>query len=93
MGIFVSILYWLGGLFLLSILMVSVYRLLTEIRELSRELSREPIRVTATMHTREIPFETVIVPIHSITNVTTQETSDTITVSSNESFSIKLNKY
>lgn len=84
MGIFVSILYWLGGLLLLSILMVSVYRLLTEIRELSRDPTRDPIRVSATLHTREIPFETVVVPIRSI--------SDAITVSSNESCSIKLNK-
>ena len=63
-------------LFLLSLLVVSVYRLLT--------VNREPIRVTATLHTREIPFETVVVPIRSI--------SDEITVSSNESCSIKLNK-
>ena len=64
-------------LFLLSILVVSVYRLLT--------INREPIRVTATLHTLEIPFETVVVPIHSI--------SQAITVSSAESCSIKLNRY
>ena len=64
-------------LFLLSLLVVSVYRLLT--------INREPIRVTATLHTLEIPFETVVVPIHSI--------SQAITVSSAESCSIKLNRY
>ena len=85
MDILASIVYWLFGVCLVSTLVVSVYRLFTLIREPTGEPTREPIRVTATLHTLEIPFETVVVPIHSI--------SQAITVSSAESCSIKLNRY